>query len=949
MLANTPERQMRFVRGWLFLGWMVLLLSLIWDPLTIHLIDPGNPESLLSLGDEPVYVQGELVTPEAEPLGTTLFWALIVPLVPLFLLVFGHETWRRICPLSFVSQIPRMLGLQRHRRKLDRQNGRIRALLALPNKKGWLRAHALDIQFGLLFVGLNLRLLFVNADPTALAIFFALLLIVVLFVGWYWGGKTWCNYFCPLAVVQKVYTGPGGLLDSRPHLEKSATPQSMCRKPGEQGDVSTCVGCTPQCPDIDRERSYWEGLHEPALKRMYFGLFGLIVGFYGYYYLYSGSWDYYFSGIWTLESGHNGTLFSPGLYLNDQVIPIPKIIAVPLVIGLAVGLSIMLWSLLEKAYFRLAARWSLPWSHTQLTHHVLTVSAFASINTFYLFGGRPMLSQLSDPAVRAVDIAVVLLSTVWLVRSLRRSWPTYRQESVSGNLRQQLSGLQIDFPKLLDGRDLNQLTPGEVYVLARTLPEFDQTRRLDTYKTVIEELLRNQQLDDPDNNELLAEMRSTLGLSEAEHQQILLDLGLTDFNDPDQAGVSAVVENHLRRDNFRVAFEALLLSRLTPGQQVRELAKQMYREHTVQTLIEQYQIDHDEFAQAVTEIAGMAGMLYERGLKDLDALQAEAALAFSLRQATVNQSAQVKTAAELLLREYAAERSGLIERLLTVLAAIDCSPATERLAQQLVALNGSEVTGLLQQPVSAGLQQSWAQVLPERIAAILAGKAHLPHAPEGGGITSYGRLIAQSEPLAGQLKVLLEDGSRRAALALWLAAVLDAENLPVRSINLPPQANDWFTALRNQLDASRQATPVLPEAMAISIGLSRSALFSGLRLVELARLAEQSQLMRYPQGEALFTQGEPQRALFVLNQGAVGDADGQMYQADQCGHVFAAGALLRPEQHSTTIISHSEQTSVIVIPLDRIQSLLTRFPQMAATIYAQLATGKLETTRGLDV
>jgi len=43
---------------------------------------------------------------------TTVLWGAVVPTSIFILLVFGHEFWRRICPLSFLSQIPRALGWQ---------------------------------------------------------------------------------------------------------------------------------------------------------------------------------------------------------------------------------------------------------------------------------------------------------------------------------------------------------------------------------------------------------------------------------------------------------------------------------------------------------------------------------------------------------------------------------------------------------------------------------------------------------------------------------------------------------------------------------------------------------------------------------------------------------------------------------------------------------------------
>ena len=75
-----------------------------------------------------------------------------------------------------------------------------------------------------------------------------------LIIGLFYGGKTWCDSFCPIAVIQDIYTGPGGLLKSKAHLAGTPVSQSMCRAPGPRGDQSICVACTTNCPDIDIER-----------------------------------------------------------------------------------------------------------------------------------------------------------------------------------------------------------------------------------------------------------------------------------------------------------------------------------------------------------------------------------------------------------------------------------------------------------------------------------------------------------------------------------------------------------------------------------------------------------------------------------------------------------------------------------------------------------------------
>ena len=56
------------------------------------------------------------------------------------------------------------------------------------------------------------------------------------------------------------------------------------------------------------------------------------------------------SGIWTHEHNQLGKLLSPGFYLFGSPIPIPKLVAVPLTLGLFGGISYFLGQFLEKQY-----------------------------------------------------------------------------------------------------------------------------------------------------------------------------------------------------------------------------------------------------------------------------------------------------------------------------------------------------------------------------------------------------------------------------------------------------------------------------------------------------------------------------------------------------------------------------------------------------------------------
>jgi len=253
MLSKIPEKQMHYIRWLLAIGWLVLIFSLFYDPISLALTDPNNVNSPFRLDpDKCVKVQGKCLPQEPYAMGARIFWAVIVPPAILILLVFGHEFWRRICPLSFLSQIPRALKLQRKRKVVDPQTGRVRYELVVVGENSWLGRNHLYVQFGLFFLGLTARILFVNSDRTALGVFLIFTILSAIVVGYLYAGKSWCNYFCPMAPVQMVYTGPRGLLGSKAHQgQKQSITQSMCRTVDSTGaEKSACVSCKSSCTGL---------------------------------------------------------------------------------------------------------------------------------------------------------------------------------------------------------------------------------------------------------------------------------------------------------------------------------------------------------------------------------------------------------------------------------------------------------------------------------------------------------------------------------------------------------------------------------------------------------------------------------------------------------------------------------------------------------------------------
>src|SRR6185436_15281571 len=99
--------------------------------------------------------------------------------------------WRRICPLAVAGQIGRLLGKLGARKMGE-----------------WMNTHYLLVQLALMIVALSLRLVVTNGSAVGLAAFLGFVVIAAIVVSFVYGGKTWCNFICPVGLVEKIYTEP---------------------------------------------------------------------------------------------------------------------------------------------------------------------------------------------------------------------------------------------------------------------------------------------------------------------------------------------------------------------------------------------------------------------------------------------------------------------------------------------------------------------------------------------------------------------------------------------------------------------------------------------------------------------------------------------------------------------------------------------------------------------
>ncbi|MEB3169247.1 MAG: 4Fe-4S binding protein [Synechococcaceae cyanobacterium] len=190
---QVSERLAHWLRWLLLLGWLLLIVSLflphdeVLGPMQ-GFVAPCVPGLACQLHDHD---------------GNRLFWGVVVPVGLLIIVAVSHEAWRRMCPLAFVSQIFRALGWQR---TVIGRGGRREVAKISPDS--WIGRHHLNVQWLLLVVGLVLRLLVVNSHPLGLALLLLSTLVAALSVGWAYGGKAWCQYFCPMGPVQLILAGP---------------------------------------------------------------------------------------------------------------------------------------------------------------------------------------------------------------------------------------------------------------------------------------------------------------------------------------------------------------------------------------------------------------------------------------------------------------------------------------------------------------------------------------------------------------------------------------------------------------------------------------------------------------------------------------------------------------------------------------------------------------------
>jgi Ca2+-binding EF-hand superfamily protein len=329
-----------------------------------------------------------------------------------------------------------------------------------------------------------------------------------------------------MAPVQKIYGEPRGLLNSIAHEgDRQLITQSMCRTTTADGkEQGACVACITPCIDIDAERTYWESLQQPEQQWLYYGYFGLAIGYFLSYYLYAGNWEYYRSGIWSHEENVLGKLFNPGWYIFGEFIAIPKLITVPLTIGLSGLLAYYLGRKAERIYKAFLLRQHKLVNEELIRHRLFKLTTFLIFNIFFILTRENFTRFLPTPLGYLFPAFVAACSGIWLQRTWPRNSHIYEREGLATRLRKQLQKLNLNVAEFLENRSLEDLNADEVYVLAKVLPGFDQEKRLQAYKGIVKESMGEDYVNVTNAQQMFQDIRRELNISEEEHELILTEI-----------------------------------------------------------------------------------------------------------------------------------------------------------------------------------------------------------------------------------------------------------------------------------------------------------------------------------------------------------------------------------------------------------------------------------------
>ena len=807
----------------------------------------------------------------AQPLAGRVVWTVCVASLPLLIVLAGYYRWRQICPLAWFAQAATFLG---------RPGGR--------RASRWLQANYYYVTFTILFVCLWLRLVAINGQGKALGVFLLLLSLAAFVFGAAYTGKTWCNYICPVSFVEKVYTEPRGLRE---------TPNSQCAK---------CTACKPACPDINEENGYWKEIRLRPKRFVYFAFPGLVFAFYFYFYLQSGTWEYYFSGKWTNEPNLLRSAFQPGY---DQAtagfffLPAaPRAAAAFLTLLLGTLLSYRLFSQIERHVGGRFRRHGAGMDEAGVRHLMFTVAAFVAFVTFYTFAGAPTL-RLIPGATRLIQILVVAVATLFLARRFTRRHGAFTEETLARQIIRRWEWADMKPPKDLHEAYL-------IHTIRSQTHASGHARLLEIYKEAVREVLASGFVSRAEVQHLES-LRNQLRISPADHEKITADLDEEERARIASPALEFSAEKRLQLKSYSRALEDYL-------EGVAEAASAP-DDSFLRHLRREYAVTLEEHGAVLADLLGKG-----RGIAPhvAEAFNTIEGASHTIRLLGAAPSAAGAFLADALARRRERAVDGLIQ-------GFGSAPDEESNRAVREGLLSDDETR--RDAAVEALGESVTQAIAERLREARRSAAHQAAARETLVESVSSHLVSASPSV------------RVAALYLL------AECAPV-------EADLLDTLIRDSSELVRETALCLkarmghPESRAETglttvekmIALRSVPLFAALAPEDLLTLARAGMETSFAPGAALCREGEPGDEVFILLSGDVqvlrGDAGEQrLVGSEKAGGFIGEMAVLDSTPRAATVLAGKEGTRVLCLQGRAFREALGANPSVAEGVIRALA------------
>ena len=897
--------------------------------------------------------------------GNRLTWTVAIAVLPFFWMAFGYHLWRRICPLAVMGQIGRLLGRPGTRKMGD-----------------WISKHYLLVQLGLMVTALSLRLMGTNGSAIWLASFLGVVAIAAIVTSFVYAGKTWCNFLCPVGMVEKIHNEPAGDGASR----ASGDLTSQC---------APCVACKKHCPDIDVEQGYWKEATDRARRIAYFAWPGIVVAFYTYYFLVSSDgWDYYFSGRWAYDGAHP---FDPGFTFLPEV---PVLVAAPLTL-IAFGLaSFALFHVIESLIAgRLLATEKAAKRPAELSaeakdaivarvrHGMLAFCGLVAFNAFYVFAGQPSLQRLPHWVVSGWTLLVVFASTAMFVRRFARREDQYVHEKFA--------------QKILKKWEWGEAPPSDdlkdIYLL-HTERTKQREARLRAYKETVREMVADGTVT---RGELviLDSLRAQLGISDKDHQKIIGELSSEDRRlfDPAYQGS---VESRLAREQYRKDLERIVVEAARAGTSPSAATLEQLRS-------ERGVSEEDEalHLQQILAPGGPIAALYDAELAAIGRLVAAAeathdpTTAFPAPSGSLTgiktpglstkvlptPTAQSSDSASLNLLRHLARRRARDHAVMAlgVLAVMTKRPEVEHVrAQASVSARGlrlqlldmlSGVEPALRVPLVESLQrlerQESAPLEPGPILAIVGDTSrHLRAAAamllsrfdDDSSRAALTALIDDPEPIVREAAVRAMGAKSRLTREVLAKVLADPEPMvrhaAVRAVSGGTTATDMpaldpAVLAQTTRGVGKQGVYATLDANAAMASLTtiekmmlirQVPIFADLTADDLEELASVVEERRVDPGKDVFREGDPGDAVYLIVKGSVvvftgGDGTRPERVLSELGAGACIGemAVLDASPRSATVRA-LERTRTLRVPGEGFKRVMSERPEMSQAIVAEL-------------